>query len=51
MSVDADEVLGTIDVESDEVNAFSEGDVELLKTCAEMIVPLWGKSDAGAVYE
>jgi len=34
-------VVGTIDVESEKLNAFSQADVEFLKKCAEVIGPLW----------
>lgn len=34
-------VVGTIDVESDRINAFSREDEEFLKTCASILTPLW----------
>jgi putative methionine-R-sulfoxide reductase with GAF domain len=34
-------VVGTIDVESDRVNAFSSRDEELLALCAENLLWLW----------
>jgi putative methionine-R-sulfoxide reductase with GAF domain len=34
-------VLGTIDVESDQVNPFSERDRALLSACAEALTELW----------
>jgi putative methionine-R-sulfoxide reductase with GAF domain len=34
-------VVGTIDVESDRVNAFSTRDEELLALCAENLLWLW----------
>jgi GAF domain-containing protein len=36
------EVVGTIDVESDEVNAFGERDRALLDACGLALRPLWG---------
>jgi putative methionine-R-sulfoxide reductase with GAF domain len=40
-------VLGTIDVESESLNAFSAGTEKLLKECAEAIRPLWTRRDKG----
>jgi 2-methylisocitrate lyase-like PEP mutase family enzyme/putative methionine-R-sulfoxide reductase with GAF domain len=37
-------VLGTIDVESDQVNPFTERDRELLSTCAGALAGLWSRS-------
>jgi putative methionine-R-sulfoxide reductase with GAF domain len=34
-------IVGTIDVESDRVNAFSPGDEEFLEQCAVTLQPLW----------
>jgi GAF domain-containing protein len=34
-------VIGTIDVESDQVNAFTERDTELLALCAQNLLWLW----------
>ena len=34
-------VIGTIDVESEEVNAFSPQDQQLLEECARAVLPLW----------
>jgi L-methionine (R)-S-oxide reductase len=34
-------VVGTIDVESDRVNAFSADDEQFLKQCAVILEPLW----------
>ena len=35
------QIVGTIDVESDRVNAFGPEDEEFLKNCALILVPLW----------
>ena len=37
-------VIGTIDVESDHVNAFSPRDQRLLEECARAALPLWVKN-------
>jgi putative methionine-R-sulfoxide reductase with GAF domain len=34
-------VIGTIDVESERANAFSDDDSELLEQCAKAALPLW----------
>ena len=34
-------VVGTIDVESDRINAFGPDDEEFLKTCTLVLTPLW----------
>jgi GAF domain-containing protein len=34
-------IVGTIDVESDRVNAFGPKDDEFLKACASILTPLW----------
>ena len=34
-------VVGTIDVESDRANAFGSEDEEFLKTCTQILKPLW----------
>jgi L-methionine (R)-S-oxide reductase len=34
-------VVGTIDVESDRANAFGPEDEEFLKTCTQILKPLW----------
>ena len=34
-------IVGTIDVESASINAFSDRDQELLRQCAEILLPLW----------
>ncbi len=34
-------VIGTIDVESEEANAFSEEDWRILEECARVARPLW----------
>ena len=34
-------VVGTIDVESDRIHAFSREDEEFLKTCSSILTPLW----------
>lgn len=39
-------VLGTIDVESDRLGAFTDADEELLTRAAEVLQPLWGSQDA-----
>lgn len=43
-----DRVVGTIDVESEQRNAFSAEIEELLKACAEVIRPLWGAESPNA---
>jgi L-methionine (R)-S-oxide reductase len=40
--VDDDVVVGLIDVESEQRDAFGERDKQLLERCAALIVPLWG---------
>jgi GAF domain-containing protein len=37
----AGEVLGTLDVESDRANAFTEAECARLEECAEALAPLW----------
>jgi GAF domain-containing protein len=37
-------VVGTVDAESDKVDAFTPDDEELLTRCAEMLTPLWTRS-------
>jgi putative methionine-R-sulfoxide reductase with GAF domain len=39
------QVVGTIDVESDRVHAFSAGDEELLAACAQHLLWLWQTSE------
>lgn len=34
-------IVGTIDVESERVNAFSADDAHFLERCAEVLAPLW----------
>jgi putative methionine-R-sulfoxide reductase with GAF domain len=34
-------VIGTIDVESDQLNAFSASDQQMIERCAEAALPLW----------
>jgi len=34
-------VVGTIDVESEQLGAFTEDDRRFLEACAEVILPLW----------
>jgi len=34
-------VVGTIDVESDRLSAFTEEDRKFLEACATVILPLW----------
>jgi GAF domain-containing protein len=34
-------IVGTIDVESDRVNAFSAEDEAFLKRCAQLLAPIW----------
>jgi L-methionine (R)-S-oxide reductase len=41
LSSDGERVLGTIDVESDRVNAFQTEDEAFLEECAERLRPLW----------
>jgi len=41
-------VVGTIDVESEQVNAFSLEDQSVLEECARVARPLWSKYDFGA---
>ena len=36
-----DNVVGTIDIESEKSNAFADEDQSLLETCADVIRPLW----------
>ncbi len=36
-----EEVIGTIDVESERVNAFSTSDQQVLEECAQAALPLW----------
>jgi putative methionine-R-sulfoxide reductase with GAF domain len=36
-----DRVIGTIDVESEHANAFSERDREMVEQCAQAALPLW----------
>ncbi|MFZ0214301.1 MAG: GAF domain-containing protein [Candidatus Acidiferrales bacterium] len=38
------DVVGTIDAESDRVNAFGEEDKQFLQKCAERILPLYAKA-------
>jgi len=38
---ESNEVVGTIDVESDQTNSFQSLDLDLLLCCAEQIKPLW----------
>jgi L-methionine (R)-S-oxide reductase len=41
LSTDETEVVGTIDVESDRVNAFSAEDEAFLRECSILLRPLW----------
>ena len=41
LSADNSRVVGTIDLESEEVNAFQPPDEAFLRTCAEQLRPLW----------
>ena len=34
-------IVGTVDVESDRVDAFTDDDVEFLRRCAQALAPLW----------
>jgi L-methionine (R)-S-oxide reductase len=36
-----DRVIGTVDVESDTTNAFSERDQQMIEHCAQAALPLW----------
>jgi putative methionine-R-sulfoxide reductase with GAF domain len=36
-----DRVIGTVDVESDRANAFSERDQQMIEHCAQAALPLW----------
>jgi L-methionine (R)-S-oxide reductase len=36
-----DRVIGTVDVESDTTNAFSERDQQMIENCAQAALPLW----------
>jgi L-methionine (R)-S-oxide reductase len=36
-----DRVIGTVDVESDEVNRFSPRDQQMIEQCAQAALPLW----------
>jgi len=38
-----DQIIGTIDAESESKNAFSNEDAEFLEDCTKRIVPLWRK--------
>lgn len=38
------QIVGTIDVESESENAFANDDVDFLEDCAKKISELWGKS-------
>jgi len=42
-SSDGTEVVGTIDVEGEKVNAFNEDDIRFLEDCARKISGLWNK--------
>lgn len=44
LDAEASNVVGTIDVESEEPNAFSKDVQDLLASCAAVIRPLWGKT-------
>lgn len=37
----SNEVVGTIDIESQSKDAFGESDIVFLQTCAQQIMPLW----------
>jgi len=39
-------IVGTIDVESDHINAFAKADEEFLRGAAEVLRPLWDDPDA-----
>ena len=39
-------IVGTIDVESDQINAFTADDERFLQRCAEALVPLWSSRAA-----
>jgi L-methionine (R)-S-oxide reductase len=41
LSPGADRVIGTVDVESEHANAFSERDQRLIEHCAQAALPLW----------
>jgi L-methionine (R)-S-oxide reductase len=41
-----DTIVGTIDVESDQLNAFKADDEHFLQRCAEALVPLWSSRAA-----
>jgi L-methionine (R)-S-oxide reductase len=43
------DVVGLIDVESEQPDAFGESDRQLLERCAAVVVPLWRSSDQDAV--
>jgi GAF domain-containing protein len=43
-SPDGARVVGTIDVESDRVDAFTAEDEDFLRRCAESLAPLWASS-------
>ena len=42
LAQDGKKVVGTIDVESDRVDAFAPDDVAFLRDCAVLMRPLWG---------
>jgi L-methionine (R)-S-oxide reductase len=41
LSPGGDRVIGTVDVESDQANAFSERDQQMIEHCAQAALPLW----------
>lgn len=42
------EVVGTVDVESERVGAFTDADVVFLEACAAALLPLWRPATSGA---
>jgi L-methionine (R)-S-oxide reductase len=49
LSLDGSRALGTIDVESDRVNAFGAEDATFLQECATLLRPLW--QQAGSSHD
>jgi putative methionine-R-sulfoxide reductase with GAF domain len=41
LSPGGDRVMGTVDVESEQANAFSASDLQMIEQCAQAALPLW----------
>jgi putative methionine-R-sulfoxide reductase with GAF domain len=41
LSPGGDRVIGTVDVESEQANAFSASDLQMIEQCAQAALPLW----------